>query len=153
VASLIASPHSGRRQRDLPNATLRTVTADLRSALRRDLTAALKARQAETVSALRTALAALENAEAVEVQDQDNASSASAHFAGARSGPGSAEVPRRQLDPEDLRSLLEAVISDFEREARRYHSLGQAEVARRLEGRAAVLSAYVPTPPPPSHRL
>jgi uncharacterized protein len=116
------------------------VTADLRAALRRDLTAALKSRQAEVVSVLRNALAAIENAEALPV------SAVTPHVAGAPGGLGSTEAPRRELSPEDVRGLLEALILDFKREARRYDSLGQSDAARRLEGQAGVLSAYLPVP-------
>jgi len=41
----------------------------LRAALRQDLTAALRARDAEALAALRTAVAAIDNAEAVATTD------------------------------------------------------------------------------------
>ena len=63
----------------------------LRDALRRDLASAMKAREPDAVSALRTAIAAIDNAEAVPAPDE-RAATTSGHIAGARAGLGAAEA-------------------------------------------------------------
>lgn len=73
----------------------------LRDALRRDLTRAMKAREPDAVSALRTAIAAIDNAEAVPAPD-DSPATTSGHIAGARAGIDAAEAARRNLSPQGL---------------------------------------------------
>ena len=57
----------------------------LRATLRRHLASAMRAREPDAVSALRTAIAAIDNAEAVPARQTSQATT-SAHFAGARAG-------------------------------------------------------------------
>lgn len=116
---------------------------ELRAVLRRDLTAALKARQPDTVAALRNAIAAIDNAQAVAVQD-DSQQTTSAHIAGARLGAGSAEAARRPLSHDEVHAILGGQIDELTREAGRYQALGQADAARRLDDQAGVLAAYLP---------
>jgi len=114
----------------------------LRSRLRADLLAAMKARQLEAVSALRTALAEIDNAEAVAAPVQDR-KLASEHIAGASAGVGSTEAARRVLSLEELRALLRAQVSERLAEAGRYDGLGQGEAADRLRREAEVLGKYL----------
>jgi uncharacterized protein YqeY len=116
----------------------------LRSMLRSDLVAAMKARQPEVVSALRTAIAAIDNAEAIEVHDSVEVR-ASRHFAGAQAGVGSTEAARRVLSIGEVRSLLEAQVSDRIAEADRYDALNQRAAASRLRREADVLRRYLTT--------
>jgi uncharacterized protein len=67
--------------------------ADLTTRLRRALAGALRARDTIAVSAFRSALGAIGNAEAVEPGVTAPAGSAGPHVAGAVSGLGAAEVP------------------------------------------------------------
>ena len=67
----------------------------LRAALRQGLTAALKTRDSDALAALRTAMAAIDNAGAVPVPSASSPTT-SAHVAGARSGPRSTEAARRE---------------------------------------------------------
>ena len=115
----------------------------LRTALRRDLTAALKAQESDAVAALRTTIAAIDNAEAVAAPDA-SAPVTNARIAGARTGVGSTEAVRRQLGGSQLHAILRDQITDRTREADRYDALGQAEAAQRLRHQAAVLEAYLP---------
>ena len=115
----------------------------LRAALRHGLTAALKARDADAVAALRTAIAAVDNAEAVPVPDANRPSATSAHIAAARSGPGSAEAARRHLAPGEPREILRGQIAERNREAERYDALGRADAAERLRRQALVLAPYL----------
>jgi uncharacterized protein len=115
----------------------------LRAALRRDLTGAMRAREAGTVAALRAAIAAIDNAEAV-AAPEESAPAASAHVAGARSGAGSAEAERRRLDGSEVAAILREQVADYGREADRYDALGQAAAARRLRDQSRVLARYLP---------
>lgn len=114
----------------------------LRATLRRDLTAAMKARQPDEVAALRTAIAAIDNAEAVTGPTAAPAAT-SAHIAGAREGLGAAEAARRQLTADELRELLRAQLAEYTREADRYVAHGQAASAERLRHQASLLSRYL----------
>lgn len=114
---------------------------ELRSALRTDLVTAMKARRPEVVSALRTALAAVDNAEAVAVPDA-SVESASEHVAGARVGVGAAETERRTLSVDEVRSLLRAQVQERITEAERYDSHGRSEAAERLRREADALRKY-----------
>ncbi len=114
----------------------------LRAVLRRDLTAALKARQPDAVAALRAAIAAIDNAQAV-AAPAGPAPATSAHVAGASVGAGSAEVPRRRLSDEEARTILGDQVAEYDREAERYRALGRAEAAQRLADQARLLAAYL----------
>lgn len=114
----------------------------LRASLRQGLTTAMKARDAEAMAALRTAIAAIDNAEAVDVSDTRQPTT-SAHIAGASSGAGSAEAARRQLDSAAVRGILRDQVDEQTREADRRDELGQADAAQRLRRRAEVIAAYL----------
>ena len=119
----------------------------LRAALRRGLTAALKARDSDALAALRTALAAIDNAEAVPAP-ATSASATSAHIAGARGGLGSSEAARRQLSASELHAILRSQIDEHSREAVRYEALGHAAAAERLLRQARGLATYLADAPP-----
>ncbi|MEU8790872.1 hypothetical protein [Streptomyces sp. NPDC048643] len=114
----------------------------LRSLLRADLVAAMKARRTEAVTALRTAIAVIDNAEAVEAPAQA-AHAVSEHVAGARTGVGSTEAERRVLSVDDVRALLRAQVDDRIGEADRYDTYGQRDAALRLRREADVLGQYL----------
>ena len=114
----------------------------LRTTLRNDLVAALTSRQSDAVAALRTAIAALDNAEAVPAHS-DAGSPASQQIAGSQTGVGSTEAPRRVLSERDMRAILQAEIDDRLTEADRYERHGQADAADRLGREARVLVQYV----------
>jgi uncharacterized protein len=116
---------------------------ELRARLRADLTAAMKARRPEAVSALRTALAAIDNAEAVTAPAGTGAT-AGEHVAGAAPGVGSTEAARRVLSAEDLIGLLRAQVAERRTEAERYTAHGRHDAALRLRAEAEVLTAYLP---------
>jgi hypothetical protein len=115
----------------------------LRAGLRRDLTTALKARDTEAVAALRIAIAAIDNAQAVSPDGGPGQPEASAHVAGARSGAGSTEAARRQLSRGELHDVLRDLIAEQDREADRYDALGQAAAAGRLRRQSRTLTAYL----------
>lgn len=100
----------------------------LRTLLRRDLGVALKTRRAEAVAALRTTIAAIDNAEAVDP---------------TTIGAGSTEVPRRDLSIAEVRAVMHDHIDDYVTEAERYQSLGRNDAAERLRRQADTLRAYL----------
>ena len=118
-------------------------TQALRSLLRTDLVAAMKARRTEAVSALRTAIAVIDNAEAVDTPAQASVHTVSEHVAGARTGVGSTEAERRILSLDDVRALLQAQVDDRTGEADRYDTYGQRDAALRLRREADVLRQYL----------
>ncbi|MEH3128639.1 MAG: hypothetical protein PGN27_01600 [Mycolicibacterium neoaurum] len=120
-------------------------TTMLRDAMRADLVTAMKARAAETVAALRAGLAAIDNAEAVAVPDQSRApipGGQKSVIAGATTGLGSSEVPRRALTSADVRVVLGDLIAEYNAEADRYVALNRPEAAEQLRRQAAALSKY-----------
>jgi uncharacterized protein len=117
-------------------------TAALRAALRRGLVAALKARDAEALAALRTTIAAIDNAEAIPAADPQ-APLTSADIAGASSGVGSTEAVRRSLNSGQLRDIVREQIAEYAREADRYDALGRPDAADRLRYRAGILAAHL----------
>jgi uncharacterized protein len=100
----------------------------LRALLRRDLGAALKARRAEAVAALRTTIAAIDDAEAVDP---------------ITVGIGVTEVARRDLSIADVRAVLHNHFDDYVTEADRYQSLGRQDAAQRLRRQADTLRRYL----------
>lgn len=118
----------------------------MRNSLRRDLTAALKARDRVATAALRSALTAIENAEAPSVEQVEETESpvvADEHIAGAAAGPGASEVRRKQLTEADVRAIVESEIHERSATASEYERIGRDEYAQRLRSEAEVLSRYL----------
>jgi hypothetical protein len=114
----------------------------LRDALRRDLASAMKAREPDAVSALRTVIAAIDNAEAVPALGEGPATT-SGHIAGARAGLGAAEAARRDLTGTQQQAILRDQIAGYTTEADQYEALGQPDAARRLRDQARLLTGYL----------
>lgn len=116
----------------------------LRARIRADLTAAMKSRDKIAVAAVRTALAAFDNAEAIPVPPPaDGPPVTSEYVAGTGVGLGSTEAARRVLTLDDLHAVLRAQIDERTAEADTYRAHGQAEAADRLGREADVLRAYL----------
>jgi uncharacterized protein len=114
----------------------------LRSALRGALVSAMKARDADAAAALRTAIAAIDNAQAVAAPD-DDPDHGGEHVAGARVGLGAAEAPRRGLSPAEADTVLGAVVAEQDSAAATFEALGRAPDAARLRRQSALLSVYL----------
>jgi len=114
----------------------------LRAALRLGLTTAMKSRDRDALAALRTAIAAIDNAEAVPAPEAAPPAT-SAHIAGARSGLGAAEAARRELSASELQDIVRGQISEHTLEADRYDALGQVDSAERLRRQAHALAPYL----------
>ncbi|GAB3763252.1 GatB/YqeY domain-containing protein [Microlunatus parietis] len=95
---------------------------ELRDRLQAALRDALKDRDRVAARAIRTALAAIANAEAVDPADHSTA-----------------EVPRRELGADDLRSIVGAEVSERRRAALTYEQSGRTEHAGELHREADVL--------------
>lgn len=106
----------------------------MREALREELRAALKRGDGIAVAAIRSAMAAIDNAGAV-VADGEPAPE---HPLGVH-GVGAAEVPRRALTSAEMCEVVEGEISERLQAAAAYEDLDRAEHARRLRVEAATL--------------
>lgn len=116
----------------------------MRNQLRRDLTAALKARDPVTISALRSALSAIENAEAIDINTSPSSGVSYGPIAGSSPGLGAGEVERRPLTDTDMQSIIKAQADQQSSAARQYQRLGHSQHADRLLAEAAVLRRYLP---------
>jgi hypothetical protein len=115
---------------------------DLRTHMRRRLSSALRDQDRPAVSALRSALAALDNAEAVQPEEGFQPE-ASEHFAGGVAGLGAAEVGRRVLDAETQRRIVKAEIEARVTAAATYEQHGQNTRGAELRSGADVLLAVL----------
>ncbi|MBC9957955.1 hypothetical protein [Yimella sp. cx-51] len=105
--------------------------------LRASLTEAMRERDQPAVSALRAAISALENAQAV----PDDGARASAIEQSPR-GEGATEVPRRHLTSHEVQFLIETEVDLREAEATSCDRLGQHERAERLRAEADALAPW-----------
>ncbi len=112
----------------------------LRGRLRVALTGAMKARDRVAVSALRSALAAIDNAEAVDASAGPQGSLA---IEASPVGVGAAEVERRVLSEEQVEALVRTEIAEREAAARDYARTGSAEHAELLRAQARAIAAVL----------
>ena len=96
----------------------------------------MAARDRVAVSALRSALAAIGNAEAVAPRAEDLRGVA---VEASPVGVGAAEVERRELSEEDVAAILRREIAERETAVGTYDAAGHAPAADRLRAEAAVL--------------
>ena len=121
--------------------------SDLRIALRRQLTVALQSRDRVGAAALRSTIAALDNAEAVELSGPGRpgevaaAVTSDAYVAGAVPGLGAAEAERRGLDPDEQRSLVSSQLEAWESAAADYEQRGHGERAALLRQQIQAIRA------------
>jgi uncharacterized protein YqeY len=104
---------------------------DVRERLQADLRVAMRERDRTRVSVLRTAMAALANAEAIEARD-----------VAVLKGLYAAEAERRQLSEDDVRAVLEGVRDDLLVAADEIRRLGRKADAERLREQAAIVEGY-----------
>ena len=113
---------------------------DLRSHLRRHLGAAVRHRDRIAVAALREAIAALDDAEAIP-PDGDLKAAAGEYVAGGVVGLGAAEAERRILDAETQRAIVRAEIETRLAVATTYDEQGESARSADLRLGAEVLLA------------
>jgi uncharacterized protein len=115
-------------------------TVPLRERLRAAVPAAMKTGDRRAVSALRSALSAIDNAEAVEIGDDLRAGAIEAGPAGL----GAAEVARRALSEDEITAIVQAEISERRAVAADYEKAGHGERATALLAEADALAEFVP---------
>ena len=116
----------------------------LRDRLRDGLPAAIKARDGVAVAALRSALAAIENAEAVTPPPAGSPAEAThAQLAGTVVGVGAAEAERRALSEAQVERIVRAEVDERRTAADAYEGAGRPDPARRLRAEADVLGGYL----------
>jgi uncharacterized protein YqeY len=112
----------------------------LRLRLRAAIGPGMKAGDRVTVAALRSALAAIENAEAV---DRGEAADRGLAIGQIPVGAGAAEAERRLLTEADTERIVRVEIDEREAAARGYDAAGQPERAARLRAEALVLATLL----------
>lgn len=112
----------------------------MRQRLRSALTAAMRRRDRVAVSALRSGLAAIDNAEAVDRPADVNGSLAIEQIA---VGLGANEVGRRLLTEAEMAAIVGAEATDRDAAAGDYDRLGQPDRAAQLRAEAAVLRSHL----------
>lgn len=122
-------------------ATMDDGAGTVRDRLRAALPEAMKARDSVAVAALRSALGAIDNAEAVDAAQAPQPGAGHSRLAGTVSGLRAAEVKRRSLSAAEMDEVVRAEVADRHAAARDYERAGQRAHAERLRGEAAVLSS------------
>lgn len=115
----------------------------MRTDLRDGLKTALKSRDRTAIAALRSALAAIDNAEAIPADQAVDTTVGHEHVAGAAAGLAAAEAPRRSLTEADLRSIVENEVRERTVAAEDYERLGRKEQAEQLRAEASVLRRHL----------
>jgi uncharacterized protein len=116
-------------------------TPTVRGLLQRALGEALKARDIVAVSALRSALGAIDNATAVPAGPVPVTGATSPHFAGAAAGVGAADTERRSLSDQEASEIVQAEVAERQADARDYDQAGHPERAARLKREADILTS------------
>ena len=111
---------------------------ELRARLQGALVPSMRARDTAAVSAIRSALAAVANAEAIPVEHR-SASLTDGPVAGTV-GVGAAEAPRRELADGEVRALVEAEVAERRAAADQLVAAGRGDAAERLHAEAAALT-------------
>jgi hypothetical protein len=119
------------------------MTSSLRTALRDRLKVAMRTGDRQTVGAVRSVLAALENAEAVPATSHATPLTQSEHVAGAAVGLGAAEAPRRVLSDTDERAVVEREVAELRQSAALLAEAGKAERSLELLGVAEAVEAVL----------
>ncbi|HEX6473004.1 MAG TPA: hypothetical protein VF069_28195 [Streptosporangiaceae bacterium] len=114
--------------------------ATLRERLRGALRTAMKSRDRVALGALRSTLAAIDNAEAVEV---DASAGRNLAIELTPVGAGAAEAQRRVLAEADVERIVRAETAAREASARDYEAAGRPERAEHLRAEARVLLAHL----------
>src|SRR5829696_9995261 len=131
-----------------PDATEADATEDIRARMRRGLVAAMKARDQQAVAALRSTLARIDNAEAVDPEAVDDGPALGTDqghpaVAGSVLGVGAAEVDRRVLTPEEMAAMVRDEVTEREVAADVLERVDRPDQAERLRAQAKLLTTYL----------
>ena len=116
---------------------------DVRTRLRRALREALKTRDMVAASALRSALGAIGNSEAVPAVASRAGAASNPYVAGTIDGLGGAEAERRILSEAEAAAIVRTEIAERHVAAGQYEQAGHADRAGRLRREADVLRSAV----------
>jgi len=116
----------------------------VRERLQLALREALRTRDTIAASALRSALAAIDNAQAVP-PGPAAAGASSPHVAGTAVGLGAGEAERRSLSETEAERIVRAEVAERRAAARDYERMGHASQAGRLRHEAGVLMSAMAT--------
>jgi len=100
----------------------------------------MKARDRDTVSALRSTMAAIDNAEAVDTSAMVTGSPA---IERSPVGVGAAEIERRALTEDQMAEIVRTEMADREAAARDYDRTGNTEHAELLRAQARAIAAVL----------
>ena len=117
-------------------------SSPVRVALRQRLSTALRERDKPVAATMRSAIAALENAEAAPAAPGVTPAT-SRHVAGAAIGVGAAEAERLALDDETESAILRGEVDSLLEAAREYESVGHGDRAVEARTAADALSTVV----------
>ena len=115
----------------------------LRDVLHSELAAAIQRRDRPVVTALRTTLSQLANAEAVPAPADLDTSKASPHVAGATHGLGATEAPRATLTDERVRSIVAGERSELLAHAERLTKMCRRDEADGVRRAADTLAGLL----------
>lgn len=110
--------------------------SEVRAALREQLRAAMGARDRPAVQVLRSALAAIENAEAQPIEHGGPVTA-------VEEAPAAAEVARRVVTDADARTIVAAEIDELQAAVEQYRDLGRDDEADTLVAQAEVLRSVL----------
>ena len=125
----------------------------LRRRLETSLRAAMKDRESAAVGALRAALGAIDNAEAVPLPDGPATAPTTGPIAGARDGAGAGDVAPRELSEADVTAIVRAEIDDLRSSADEYVALGRDQQAAQLRVQADLLEGHLSATSPAPARV
>jgi uncharacterized protein YqeY len=109
-----------------------------KATIRSMLTDAMKAGDRAATRALRTLLAAIDAAEAVQAPTSSDTDCPASSVAGAVAF-GASEVPRRRLDEDDIRRIVDGEIDDRRAGADAYDASGHTARADELRHEGAII--------------
>ena len=115
--------------------------------MRRGLVAAMKARDQQAVAALRSTLARIDNAEAVDPDGLDPEGEDAELF---DVDGFDADADRRVLTPEERAAIVREDVEEREIAADVLERIGRPDQAERLRAQAKLLTTYVDPPAPPA---
>ena len=121
----------------------------MRDRLATALRGALRSRDQAATAALRSALAAIANAEAIDPDSRPAGARGSKpvvtseHLAGAAAGLGAGEAPRKIVTEADAAAIVRAEIEERQLAATQYEQAGHGARAERLRAEIEVLSAVL----------
>jgi len=101
----------------------------------------MKVRDRVAMSALRSALGAIDNAEATGADVPPAVESGV--IAGGVGGLGAGEVARRDLSPADLAAVLHDEVTDRRTAANEYRTIGQDDAAAALDAEAEIIETVL----------